>query len=995
MNKKISLIFVVLLTFSGMLQAQNLIQNGSYDAPLTKETRLKNNAGWAQLKTFTEDTTWNKAARLTVTHIHVSKTNGHKSFLAWIYIGGDGKKENSTFKVEPNTSYRFSLRLKTNIKPEQANILCRVGNFGPDGKKEKRLAQTHIFKNLNEKTWTNVSGTFHSGKETEAMLWIPVYSSTQHGEKMLMKVGNWLMIDDVTVEKIQKLPGVSQTEKKTADSLKTVYECGKTYGNFRILQTNKTPQAATKVKVSAEKDAFRVAIKCYEPTPEKWNSKKTFMDKNNPWKDVDLAEIFFCPAGAQTPIQFAVSVNGARWTNIAGMPVSDQWEADIKKERDSWNVTAVIPYRLLGLSGMPEEIAFFVARERNHAKELSSLTFQKVSFQDSRQYGVLIPGLFSGWMKNQIDQLIKQNQKLRNKSYLKQIKQITYKNPTQTYSDILSLKNKVHIALLEESKVIVSLPSPGSDFHLPYIPQKFLAEQETIHVQAAVNELLPVPVVISNLSEKAEDFRITLEHQDKNKCERFGLIGGQGQVFGQKNIELFRAIRSRDSELKDAREFFDALVPIGAASTVTVPVRESALLWIRINTTGKRSGKYSGILRINPLSSVNPKADTGNTLKAADAIQTKVIPFSLEVLPFALDPKPVVPLNGFSNPAFSEECIPILDEVGFNVYMLSPHMLRAEFDEKGHLVKSWIHPNQLPILTLTANLLKQKIKKKECAFLIGYSVYHTFYNYILKKKFPEHSPEWRTAWSEWIGTFDKILLQYGITKDLYTFELFDEPDQKKVGHVLKTTAQIIKQDHPGIRTVITISPYVSLCKGLIDSAPFVDEFIVYGSTNLADYKTNGIDYIGALKKAGAKLSLYKCNTENGSPAYSYYRCYPWHILSENLCALNLYTAITGYYRGGHDWRVLNGGNWFFRSFDTIVRTVRSDTLLAGLNDVKYMLLLKKLAESSPDKNLAGESLAFYRQTLQDVLRNSHNPDFIPSVRSKIAEFIMKLNNAQK
>ena len=136
------------------------------------------------------------------------------------------------------------------------------------------------------------------------MLWIPVYSSTQHGEKMLMKVGNWLMIDDVTVEKIQKLPGVSQTEKKTADSLKTVYECGKTYGNFRILQTNKTPQAATKVKVSAEKDAFRVAIKCYEPTPEKWNSKKTFMDKNNPWKDVDLAEIFFCPAGAQTPIQF-------------------------------------------------------------------------------------------------------------------------------------------------------------------------------------------------------------------------------------------------------------------------------------------------------------------------------------------------------------------------------------------------------------------------------------------------------------------------------------------------------------------------------------------------------------------------------------------------------------------------------------------------------------------------------------------------------------------
>lgn len=208
------IVFAALVLFIGEFHAQNLVQNGSFDAPLTKETRLIKNAGWANLKIFTEDTTWNKAARMTVTEIYTMAKNGHKHFLAWIYVGGDGSKNTSAYKIEPETSYRFSLRLKTNIKPEQANILCRVGNFGADGKQEKRLAQTPVLKNLNEKDWTNISGTFHSGKETEVLLWIPIYSNTEHNEKMLMSVGQWLMVDDVVIEKIQTLPEVSKSEKK-------------------------------------------------------------------------------------------------------------------------------------------------------------------------------------------------------------------------------------------------------------------------------------------------------------------------------------------------------------------------------------------------------------------------------------------------------------------------------------------------------------------------------------------------------------------------------------------------------------------------------------------------------------------------------------------------------------------------------------------------------------------------------------------------------------
>lgn len=990
MKKTILFTFALLLATG--LYAQNLLSNGSFDKPLTGETRIKNNAGWSLLKIYTEDTTWNKAARLTVTQIHLNQKNGHKSFLAWFFIGGDGKKLNSTFKLKPNTNYRYSFRLKTNIKPEQAAILCRIGTFGPDASIKKQLAKTAPLKHLNEKTWTTISGTFHSGNETEALILIPIYSDTQYGEKMLMKVGNWLMIDDVKVEEIPDLPTTGTAEKKTTDSGKDVYESGKIYRNFRTLKSNLPPAAETSVSVTAEKNAFRVILLCKNPDLEKIRNQK-FSDFNNPWKDADLAEIFFVPENAQKPIQFAFSVNGAKWTSIPNGNNASSWNANITVEAGFWKVEAVIPYQLLGYTSMPEEILFFAARERNHVQEFSSLTFQEKSFHAVENYGILINIPFQKWIAVRKNELFQLNKKLRKKSYLKQIEKIKFTTPVKVYAEIQSLKKKIHFSILEEQKIIVSLPLPGADFHLPYIPQKFLSENESIKVFAAGNELYPLPVMISNLSGKTEEYRITIEHLDHKKCERYGLLGKDGAVLGRENIEIFRGIRSRVSDQKDTREFFDGLVSLGNTGTITIPARESALIWVRINTKGKTAGTYTGTLRINPLSVANPHHTRGNTMNAANAVQTKTIPFSLEIYPFELAEKNVVPFHGFSNPAFSAACLPVLDEIGLNGFMLTPHMLRAEFDERGHLTKYWIHPNQAPVLTRTMELLKEKIRRKECFFLIGYGSYHTFYHNILQKKFPEGSREWRTAWSEWIGAFDKVLAQYGITREMYSHELWDEPDAKKVGHIMKPVAQIISQDHPGIRKTITLTPYISLCRGVIDCAPFVDEFIIYDSTNLTDYKTKGIDYIAELKKAGAKLSVYKCAVDNGTPAYSYYRCYPWRILNENLDALSLYTAVSGWFDGGHDWRCMGGGNWLLRSFDDVIRTVRSDTLLIGFNDIKYMKLLKQLAETSKDKKLAQECLDFYRKTVAEVIRNSHDPAYIPSVRQKIADYIIRLQSS--
>lgn len=211
---KKQLFLASLLMFACGVHAQNLIQNGSFDKPLTKETRIMKNTGWAVLKIFTEDTTWNKAARMTVTQIHEVKNSDRKIFLTYFFIGGDGKKMDSTFKLKPNKTYRYSLKIKTNIKPEQATILCRIGKFDALAREKKQLTKTNPLKNLNEKNWTTVSGTFHSGNLTEALILIAIYSDTQYGKKMLMKVGNWLMVDDIVVEEVPELPSTAQLKKK-------------------------------------------------------------------------------------------------------------------------------------------------------------------------------------------------------------------------------------------------------------------------------------------------------------------------------------------------------------------------------------------------------------------------------------------------------------------------------------------------------------------------------------------------------------------------------------------------------------------------------------------------------------------------------------------------------------------------------------------------------------------------------------------------------------
>ena len=64
--------------------------------------------------------------------------------------------------------------------------------------------------------------------------------------------------------------------------------------------------------------------------------------------------------------------------------------------------------------------------------------------------------------------------------------------------------------------------------------------------------------------------------------------------------------------------------------------------------------------------------------------------------------------------------------------------------------------------------------------------------------------------------------------------------------------------------------------------------------------------------------------------------------------------------------------------------------LIGFNDIKYMQLLKQLADSSADKRLAQEALAFYRKTISEAIRNSHDPEYLSGIRPKMAEYIIRL-----
>ena len=150
-----------------------------------------------------------------------------------------------------------------------------------------------------------------------------------------------------------------------------------------------------------------------------------------------------------------------------------------------------------------------------------------------------------------------------------------------------------------------------------------------------------------------------------------------------------------------------------------------------------------------------------------------------------------------------------------------------------------------------------------------------------------------------------------------------------------------------------------------------------------------VDYF--CKQPGNDWSVYCCETQLRLDLYRYYRIHAWKALDIGAQFLSIYEFYNQ--QPGIDFiRVLTGG-LVYDTANALVPSVRLENLRIGIDDVRYMKLLEKLAAT--DSKTAIEARKFIKTAAREVVHiYPHNSSIACKMREKAVEFILALKKAQ-
>ena len=205
----------IIFGFSGLLSlcgSENLIRNGDfslYPKSAGNEYRLISAWKYSRFDLFTEDSNWNKCGVLKILG-YAPYGKNHKVATASVLIGVHGKE--TGFKCKPDTVYRYSVQVKGNVD--------RAFLRGVEWKNGDTLWKfTECKKSKQTVTvgpeWSTVKGTFKTGPAADrAALGIGIWWSSQYAQdKHVLKEGEYLLFDNVTIEEGESDPESATAEK--------------------------------------------------------------------------------------------------------------------------------------------------------------------------------------------------------------------------------------------------------------------------------------------------------------------------------------------------------------------------------------------------------------------------------------------------------------------------------------------------------------------------------------------------------------------------------------------------------------------------------------------------------------------------------------------------------------------------------------------------------------------------------------------------------------
>ena len=969
-----------MLSAAVLTQAQtaNLILNSEFDKPLDSEFRYDAAPGVVKREIFTEDRTWNRCLRIEVLK-YAEKKQG-KVFYTGIRLGGN--KTEPGFRVKPNTVYSFSMELKGTLKG-------KVGVSGWTGtsywKDMKRLKITGDNTFSPAADWTVVKGTFQTAPGMKyAAVGIDLWGEARY--KNLPPVGGYVMIDKVKVtEKAQLFSTAAKKPAAFSVPLKKAVVPGKTAFGFVRYKTGEKAAADTEFTVAPREKDIVLNIRCHEPVIAKLKKSVTG-NGGNVWKD-DLVEIFFGPAvNDRTLSQFAVSAGGGRWMGRGdGVPVPEsdyaRWSAKTSFGKDFWTVEAVIPYELLGWKKRPAPgtvIPFNLCRGRTSVPENTSYSFAPDSFHNTKNYAVLWlddPGKWFAAAKAELSKAAGPDKTIASK-----IIQWQLNDPAEAFRQAEIFRKEIAAKKLGNRTFAVTPVSPASDPSIPMIPAELAEPPEKIRIRAAGNEFKALPLAITNLLDRAEEYRIVIA-SCKGPEEGSGLKRDDGKVFPADRIRLYRGIRVKDSDAKGHGLRYDPLAPMDITSTVVVMPKEAAPVWAILDTAGIEPGIYRGIVRVIPLgqAAVRKKGYWKYTMTD--------LPLEFEVLPFEISRAPAIPQFFFGAAYGGRDTFRMMMEHDINTMLISPWRIKASFNPDGSLKSADTAGPEREIMNLK-QYAREMGMEKELRIGVAYSAYLIFRDVHARKKFKCGTPEWKKAWQEYVRVMNDLRKKCGIPAESCFVEIQDEPKPAQTAELI-AAAQAAKEAAPELNLMLTVASWKLPMEDMKTLGKYIDHWCFWGTKYFGkDYA----EFLDGLRKAGKVISLYSCDTSLRLDLQKYYITHAWRALAYGTDMCCLYEFMT-HRHAVADWKQTPYGSTALVASGKPVSTIRLECLRIGSTDIKY---LKKLAEvlklsKSADPKLRGEIEKFLKEApVRAGITMAHDPKVSAEIREKAIDYILKL-----
>ena len=195
----------VLTMLSVALYGQNIIKNSDFNADEKKYgPEFRTNGG--RLTVFTENATWNRCGKLAFDKLRTS--GKYRSLQAAVWIGGKYDSNNAPggFKCKPNTTYDFSIDIKTPVKVS-GMIRATLWNDKQTlwyGKTQRTVLAKIPLQVSNE--WTTYKGSFKTNADSvTASLTLSIGNDERYA-KLINKVGDYILFDNIVIKERVEAP---------------------------------------------------------------------------------------------------------------------------------------------------------------------------------------------------------------------------------------------------------------------------------------------------------------------------------------------------------------------------------------------------------------------------------------------------------------------------------------------------------------------------------------------------------------------------------------------------------------------------------------------------------------------------------------------------------------------------------------------------------------------------------------------------------------------